>query len=63
MTNFFSYIAFICLSISPATNLAEIPPTHGFVGFRPIPADEAGTKHDHGRSWEGMPTLAQQKDN
>lgn len=35
----------------------------GLVGLRPIPADEAGTRHNHGGSWEGMPTFDQQKGN
>lgn len=44
------------------------PPTssergHGLVGLRPIPADEAGTRHNHGGSWEGMPTYVEQKGN
>ena len=42
---------------------ADPPPGHGMVGLRPIPADEAGTRHDHGGSWEGMPTFDKQKGN
>ena len=38
-----------------------LDPGHGLVGLRPIPADEAGTKHNHGGSWEGMPTFDAQK--
>lgn len=33
------------------------------VGLRPIPADKAGTNHDHGGSWAGMPTFDKQKGN
>ncbi len=36
---------------------------HGMVGLRPIPADEAGTKHNHGGSWEGLPTFDKQNGN
>lgn len=46
---------------SGATDEDPIQPDHGLVGLRPIPADEAGTKHNHGGSWEGMPTFEQQK--
>ena len=38
-----------------------LDPGHGLVGLRPIPADEAGTKHNHGGSWEGMPAFDAQK--
>ncbi|MEM8734013.1 MAG: hypothetical protein AAGG44_07320, partial [Planctomycetota bacterium] len=37
--------------------------SHGMVGLRPIPADKAGTKHNHGGSWEDMPTYDMQKGN
>lgn len=36
---------------------------HGLIGLRPIPADKAGTNHNHGGSWEGMPTYDKQKGN
>ncbi len=36
---------------------------HGLVGLRPIPADKAGTHHNHGGSWEGLPTFDTQKGN
>lgn len=40
---------------------AAVRRQHGLVGLRPIPADEAGTKHDHGGSWLGLPTFDEQK--
>jgi hypothetical protein len=46
---------------SGATDGEAIKPRHGLVGLRPIPADEAGTRHSHGGSWEGMPTFDKQK--
>ncbi len=46
---------------SGAPDDEAIKPTHGLVGLRPIPADEAGTNHNHGGSWEGMPTFDKQK--
>lgn len=46
-----------------AEQAGDTEPTHGLVGLRPIPADDAGTQHNHGGSWEGMPTFAQQKGN
>jgi len=40
---------------------ADPQPTHGLVGLRPLPRDTADHKHNHGGSWEGMPTFAEQK--
>ncbi len=64
------FIALIALLLSlfacfvgTAQQKNDEPPAHGLVGLRPIPADEAGTKHDHGGSWEGMPTFDKQKGN
>ena len=37
--------------------------SHGLIGLRPIPANKAGTNHNHGGSWVGMPTYDQQKGN
>lgn len=51
---------------TPAQTGASQPQTelaHGLVGLRPIPADEAGTRHNHGGSWEGLPTFDKQKGN
>ena len=57
-------IALACITcLWPIRSTAEQPPAHGLVGLRPIPADEAGTKHNHGGSWEGMPTFDKQKGN
>lgn len=50
----------VALSLAPADDETK-PRTHGLVGLRPIPADEAGTNHDHGGSWKGMPTFDEQK--
>ena len=57
--------------ISPFSRVTNAQPTqgmaaqktHGLVGLRPIPADEAGTNHNHGGSWKGVPTYDQQKGN
>ncbi|MFK7790114.1 MAG: hypothetical protein AB8C95_11565 [Phycisphaeraceae bacterium] len=57
-------IGLLCLPLSIAAEEGPSDkPTHGLVGLRPIPANEAGTKHNHGGSWEGMPTFEQQKGN
>lgn len=45
------------------SELKAVAQEHGLVGLRPIPANKAGTKHNHGGSWEGMPTYDQQKGN
>lgn len=37
--------------------------THGMVGLRPLPRDTSDHKHDHGGSWEGLPTYVEQKGN
>ena len=42
---------------------AEEQPTHGLVGLRPLPATIEQTRHNHGGSWEGMPTFDKQKGN
>ncbi|MFN3168415.1 MAG: hypothetical protein ACE37H_15255 [Phycisphaeraceae bacterium] len=34
---------------------------HGLVGLRPLPATLEQTKHNHGGSWEGVPTFDKQK--
>ena len=34
---------------------------HGLIGLRPLPRDEADWKSNHGGSWQGTPTYAQQK--
>ena len=36
---------------------------HGLVGLRPLPRDERDWKTNHGGSWQGTPTYAQQKGN
>jgi len=38
-------------------------PTHGLVGLRPLPCDEKDWKTNHGGSWAGTPTYADQKGN
>lgn len=37
--------------------------THGWVGLRPLPRDESDHKANHGGSWDGTPTYAEQKGN
>lgn len=54
-------VAFVC-PLADADE-AEAHSSHGMVGLRPIPVDEAGTKHNHGGSWAGMPTFDKQKGN
>ncbi|MEM6506344.1 MAG: hypothetical protein AAF711_12960 [Planctomycetota bacterium] len=41
--------------------MAEEKPGHGMIGLRPLLAIEAHTWHEHGGSWEGVPTYEQQK--
>ena len=50
-------------TIANQTEVVSAPKAHGLIGLRPIPADESGTKHNHGGSWEGMPTYDKQKGN
>jgi hypothetical protein len=38
-------------------------PDHGLVGLRPLPRDERDHKSNHGGSWAGTPTYAEQKGN
>lgn len=42
---------------------AEDDPAHGMVGLRPLPRDVQDHKHNHGGSWDGLPTFAEQKGN
>ena len=49
--------------IEKQTQIKSSQKKHGLIGLRPIPADEAGTKHNHGGSWAGMPTYDKQKGN
>jgi len=64
-------IIVMLMIISPFPRVTNAQPTqgmaaqktHGLVGLRPIPADEAGTNHNHGGSWKGVPTYDQQKGN
>lgn len=56
--------AFFILSlglISLLTAQEETSPKHGLIGLRPLPRDEADWKSNHGGSWQGTPTYAQQK--
>lgn len=41
----------------------QTKPKHGLVGLRPLPRDERDHKSNHGGSWAGTPTYAQQKGN
>ena len=41
-------------------NDAEAP-SHGLVGLRPLPRDEADWKSNHGGSWRNTPTYEAQK--
>ena len=43
----------------PKLGLTEIK--HGWVGLRPLPRDERDHKANHGGSWAGTPTYAEQK--
>ena len=57
------------LSISAASRGEPDPTTpdateptreHGLVGLRPLPRDQTDLDHDHGGTWAGMPTFAEQ---
>lgn len=64
--NTLSVLLFCLVTLAPQLSVAQTTKntaTHGLVGLRPIPVNEAGTKHNHGGSWEGMPTFDKQKDN
>ena len=50
-------------TIANQTEAEPAAKAHGLIGLRPIPADQAGTKHNHGGSWKGMPTYDKQKGN
>lgn len=47
----------------PAAGDKADPPKHGLVGLRPLPRDERDHKSNHGGSWAGTPTYAEQKGN
>lgn len=42
---------------------AALKAGHGLVGLRPLPREVADNKSNHGGSWAGMPTFAEQKGN
>lgn len=59
-------VVLVMLSLAGPVALAEEadePPTHGMIGLRPLPATKEHTKHNHGGSWEGMPTYEEQQGN
>lgn len=66
-TPLIAIVALLILALSPCSNAKESNDAesrdYGLIGLRPIPANEAGTKHNHGGSWQGMPTFEQQKGN
>ncbi|MCE5278316.1 MAG: hypothetical protein ABFD92_20890 [Planctomycetaceae bacterium] len=37
--------------------------SHGLVGLRPLPRNDADRKHNHGGPWTGLPTFEEQKGN
>ncbi|MFN3193376.1 MAG: hypothetical protein ACE361_22885 [Aureliella sp.] len=68
MPRFFPFLRYVPAILVVLLSLVVMPShadatDHGMVGLRPIPADEAGTKHNHGGSWTGMPTYDKQKGN
>src|SRR5210317_2015813 len=54
-------VALGCATISHAKDSTEIG--HGLVGLRPLPRTVADHKSNHGGSWAGTPTYAEQKGN
>ncbi len=59
-----AFVVLLATGLGSWAQPADAPaPAHGLVGLRPIPADVEQTKHNHGGSWEGMPTYDQQKGN
>ncbi len=51
----------ILLAVFTGLNTWAKEATHGFVGLRPLPRTAADHKHNHGGSWEGMPTFEEQQ--
>jgi hypothetical protein len=50
-----------CIGVCAESN--DTKKTHGYVGLRPLPRNEADLKANHGGPWAGMPTYDAQKGN